>query len=49
MDTCTNSDHKAVTAKIDLSHLIIPYSAAEIKRKNYKRTVFLYNKASEED
>jgi len=49
MDTCTNSDHKAVMAKIDLSYLITPYSAAEIKRENYKRTVFLYDKASEED
>ncbi|CAG8656433.1 7712_t:CDS:2, partial [Paraglomus occultum] len=38
IDTCTNSDHKAVIAKIDLSHLITPYSATEIKRKNYKRT-----------
>ena len=49
MDLCTNSDHKAVIAKMDLSYLITPYSAAEIKKENFKRTVFLYDKASKED
>ena len=34
---------------MELSYLIILYSAAEIRKKNYKRTVFLYDKATKED
>ena len=48
MDVCTSSDHKAVTAKMDLGHLIRPYSAAEIRREKHERTVFLYNEAESE-
>ena len=49
MDICTNSDHNAVVAKIELDHLITPYSAAKIRKENMKRTVIMYDKATKED
>ena len=49
MDICTNSDYHAVVAKIELDHLITSYSAAAIRRGNFKRTVIMYDKATKED
>jgi viroplasmin and RNaseH domain-containing protein len=49
MDICTNSDHNAVVAKIELDHLITSYSMAAIRKENIKRTVIMYDKATEED
>ena len=49
MDVCTSSDHDAVLAKIELGHLIRPYSAAEIRKEKQERTVFLYNEARKEN
>ena len=49
MDTCTNSDHKAVIARLELNYFIAPYSAARIKKSNHKRTIFLYDKATKEN
>ena len=49
MDVCTSSDHNAVLAKIELGHLIRPYSAAKVRKEKQERMVFLYNKASKEN
>ena len=49
MDVCTSSDHNAVLAKIELGHLIRPYSAAEVRKEKQERTVFLYNETSKEN
>ena len=49
MDICTNSDHNAVVAKIELDHLITLYSMAAIRKENIKRTVIMYNKATDKD
>jgi hypothetical protein len=49
MDICTHSDHKAVTAKLVLDYLVVPSSAAKVRRSGQKRTVFLYDKATKDD
>src|SRR5260364_217343 len=49
MSTWTDSDHNAVIAKIYLGHLIEKKSLSTIKQREQKRTIYLYDKASEED
>ena len=49
MDVCTGSDHNAVLAKMELGHLVRPYSAAEIRKEKHERTVFLYNEAGKKN
>ena len=49
MDVYTNSDHEAMIARIDLKHLSASQSAAACKRSKQTRTVFLCDKASEEN
>ena len=49
IDVYTNSNHKAAVAKMNLNHLIEVYRAAEIKRANHQRTIFLCEEATKED
>ena len=45
----TSSDYKLVTAEVLLDHLDFRDSFSQIKKKGVKRTIFLYNKATEEN
>ena len=45
----TGSDHRLVTADVLLDHLDFRDSLVQIKRKGVKRTIFLYDKATEEN
>ena len=49
MSTCTESDHNSIDMLLDLSSFISKASSASAKRKSQKRTIFLYDEASEDD
>lgn len=49
MDIYTSSDHAAMIARIDLGHLGATQSAASCRKKGYTRTVFLCDKATNEN
>ena len=49
MNTKTGSDHRLVAAEIILDYLDFKYRSAQIRRKEIKRTIFLYDKVTEEN
>jgi C4-dicarboxylate-specific signal transduction histidine kinase len=49
MDTCTRSDHKAISAEFRINYLLANFSIAKSRSREYKRTIFLYDEAKEED
>jgi len=49
IEEVTESDHKIVTAEIWIRHMIAESSKAKVKRKTQSRTIYLYDKAKEEN
>jgi len=49
IEEISESDHKIVTAEIWIRHMIAKSSKAEVKRKTQSRTIYLYDKAKEEN
>src|SRR5260363_146613 len=45
MDVITGSDHSLVKVDISVTHLMSGMSKSNTKRKEYKRTIYLYDKA----
>ena len=45
----TRSDHSLVAVVLDFSYLRAQYSAAQARNKGYIRTIFQYEKATQEN
>jgi exonuclease III len=49
MSSCTNSDHSAAVARLELNHITAWHKVSKLKKLEQYRTIFLYEKAAKED
>jgi hypothetical protein len=49
MSNCTNSDHSAAVARLELNHITAWHKVSKLKKLEQYRTIFLYEEAAKED